>query len=551
MSIKLEYLPDGWTKSPLEDLILPEGRFSDGDWVESKDQDPSGSIRLLQLADVGDGHFLNKSSRYINPEQFERLRCSEVLPGDLLIARMPDPLGRSCLTPNLGQKCITVVDVAIVRPGKNSVRADWLMHFLNSPDSRQAIAEQASGTTRKRIARGKLAKLPLPIPPLCEQKRIAEKLEALLGRVEACRARLDRVPGLLKRFRQSVLAVATSGKLTDEWREKNGVNNEWEEVRVQDVAIQVFDGPFGSHLKTADYTSTGIRVSRLENIGWMVFHGDKEAFISPAKYKTLTRHTLKKDDVVFSSFISEETRVALLPDSWSEKAINKSDCYCVRVDQQRCHPKFLMLRLACRSTYDRLVDDVHGATRPRINLGQLKNFNFSLPSLPEQEEIVRRVDALFALADRVEARLTTAQKIAERLTPATLAKAFRGDLVPQDPNDEPAELLLDRVKAANEAASRRTAKKTSRKRAAKRKAVKGRSTGQTSARVQKSMDDLKTKILEMNQDSFSFEEMRQAVQGDYEQLQEAVFELLSESKPRLRQEFDKGGKQMRFRIVEK
>jgi len=187
-------------------------------------------------------------------------------------------------------------------------------------------------------------------PPLAEQKRIADKLEAVLRRVDACRARLDRVLALLKRFRQSVLANATSGGLTAEWRMTNGVNDEWDEVRVQDVAAQVFDGPFGSHLKTADYTALGIRVSRLENIGWMNFLAEKEAFISPAKYKTLVRRTLKKDDVVFSSF-----------------------------------------------------------------------------------------------AYRIEARLAVVRKTIERLTPSVLAKAFRGELVPQDPNDEPASALLDRL----------------------------------------------------------------------------------------------------------
>ena len=95
-------LPQGWATAVLSDLIARDGVFSDGDWVESKDQDPHGSIRLLQLADIGDGGFLDKSNRFINEQKFDQLRCTELLEGDVLIARMPDPLGRACLAPDFG-----------------------------------------------------------------------------------------------------------------------------------------------------------------------------------------------------------------------------------------------------------------------------------------------------------------------------------------------------------------------------------------------------------------------------------------------------------------
>jgi hypothetical protein len=95
-------LPRGWASAILSELIGPAGLFSDGDWVESKDQDPNGSIRLLQLADIGDGSFIDKSRRFINELKFDELRCTEVLENDILVARMPDPLGRACLAMPLG-----------------------------------------------------------------------------------------------------------------------------------------------------------------------------------------------------------------------------------------------------------------------------------------------------------------------------------------------------------------------------------------------------------------------------------------------------------------
>ena len=94
-----------------------------------------------------------------------------------------------------------------------------------------------------------------------------------------------------------------------------------------------------------------------------------------------------------------------------------------------------------------------------LNLGLLRELPILLPPLPEQTEIVRRVEALFAFADRIEARLATAQKTVERLTPATLAKAFRGELVPQDPNDEPASELLKRIRTSTVTKTDRTARR--------------------------------------------------------------------------------------------
>jgi type I restriction enzyme, S subunit len=128
-------------------------------------------------------------------------------------------------------------------------------------------------------------------------------------------------------------------------------------------------------------------------------------------------------------------RVCLLPENLSGRAINKADCFCIRADDSRALPTFLAMRLACHSTFAELEETIHGATRPRINLGQLKGIRFGLPALDEQAEIVRRVESLFALADQLEARYTTARAHLDRLTPALLAKAFRGDLVPQDAGD--------------------------------------------------------------------------------------------------------------------
>jgi restriction endonuclease S subunit len=161
-----------WTETNLVDLCR-QGIFTDGDWVESKDQDPQGDFRLLQLADIGDGVFLNKSDRWMNQEQFRRLSCTELKINDVLIARMPDPIGRACLFPDNLPTCATVVDVAIVRT-QNEVFQKFLVLLINSADFRAEAFSLLTGTTRQRISKGNLGKIPFKMPPENLQLEIVE-----------------------------------------------------------------------------------------------------------------------------------------------------------------------------------------------------------------------------------------------------------------------------------------------------------------------------------------------------------------------------------------
>jgi type I restriction enzyme S subunit len=194
--------------------------FSDGDWVESKDQDPDGDVRLIQLADVGDGEYRNKSRRFLTRLKATELCCTFLQAGDILVARMPEPLGRAGVFPGDSRPSITAVDVCIIRPRPGTVSTSWLLYAINSPQIREAISQYEMGTTRKRISRSNLARIAFPVPPLAEQMRIAAAVEALLARVNAARQRLAKVPAILKRFRQSVLAAACFGRLTTDWREQ-------------------------------------------------------------------------------------------------------------------------------------------------------------------------------------------------------------------------------------------------------------------------------------------------------------------------------------------
>jgi type I restriction enzyme S subunit len=213
VSPPLEPLPSGWCRARLGDLVGREGLFVDGDWVETKDQDPLGEVRLTQLADIGVGQWRNRSNRFMSTAASERLGCTLLQEGDVLVARMPEPLGRACQFPGDVRPCVTVVDVAILRPDPRSVSPIWLMWAINSRVSRGQIEALKAGTTRKRISRKNLASVTFSVPPVEEQQRIANEIDRQLSFLDACERAVDAGLARAVALRRSVLQAAFEGRL--------------------------------------------------------------------------------------------------------------------------------------------------------------------------------------------------------------------------------------------------------------------------------------------------------------------------------------------------
>ncbi|EBX9238048.1 type I restriction endonuclease StySJI subunit S [Salmonella enterica] len=332
----------------------------------------------------------------------------------------------------------------------------FLCYFLNQFDYHDYV----NGGTRLKLTQANMRKIPVHFAPFSEQKIIAEKLDKLLTQVDSTKARLEQIPQILKRFRQAVLVSAVNGKFQAESSSK-------ECCTIDSLCLTSFDGPFGSKLKTSDYTNSGVRVVRLENIGHLEFNSEKETYISHEKYKSLYSNTLKENDLIFSSFVDEDVRVCLIPQS-EEIFINKADCFCLRVDPSLASPYYLALVLASKTSYEQIKEKVQGITRPRINLRTLRSLKFDIPDLKEQHEIVRRVEQLFAYADTIEKQVNSALTRVNSLTQSILAKAFRGELTAQWRAENPdlisgensAAALLEKIKAERAASG---GKKTSRK----------------------------------------------------------------------------------------
>ena len=197
--------------------LLPSAAvFSDGDWVETKDQDATGGVRLTQLADIGVGEWRNRSRRFMRLDRAKEMGCTFLESGDVLVARMPEPLGRACIFPGDEKLAVTAVDVCILRPNPEIVDPRWLMWALNSPSSRVQVLSMQSGTTRKRISRRNLGTVLLPTPPIEEQRRLASEIDQRHSVLADLRTVIDRAFIRSSQLRCSILSMAFSGRLVDQ-----------------------------------------------------------------------------------------------------------------------------------------------------------------------------------------------------------------------------------------------------------------------------------------------------------------------------------------------
>jgi type I restriction enzyme S subunit len=188
------------------------GFVCDGDWILAENFRPSG-VRLIQVGNIGLGEFINENSKFISKDRAEELRCTYVLPSDVLVSRMPEPIGRACIVPPLPYECITAVDCTIIHVNEEEFDRQFLIYRLNSPTILASVASVASGATRQRISRKNLQKIELLIPPLSEQERIAAELKDKIAGAEKLKTGIEKQLEAIKSLPQTILRKAFRGGL--------------------------------------------------------------------------------------------------------------------------------------------------------------------------------------------------------------------------------------------------------------------------------------------------------------------------------------------------
>ncbi|MFN0145943.1 MAG: restriction endonuclease subunit S [Dehalococcoidia bacterium] len=342
--------------------------------------------------------------------------------GDVLIS-VRAPVGPTNLA---DADCAIGRGLAAVRPSPG-IPSEFLLFYLRTIET--DLASEGTGSTFTAISRKNLDAITIPLPPLAEQRRIAERVDALLAQVDAVRARLARATTLLKRFRQSVLAAACSGRLTEDWRITGAGGHDWAATTLSAESTLITSGSRGW---ARYYSDSGARFIRSEDINSDRLTPVPTAFVQlPTGSTEGMRTRVRRYDVLVTITGANVTKCAFVLGEPGEAYVSQH----VALVRPRCQAMAPYLWLVLVSPTDgraQLVEAAYGAGKPGLNLTNVGNVRISLPPLAEQHEIVRRVEALFALAESIEARVTTASASAEKLTQAILARAFRGELVPTE-----------------------------------------------------------------------------------------------------------------------
>ncbi len=496
-------LPKGWVHACLPELISHNGIFVDGDWVESKDQDQGGGVRLIQLADVGDGRYVDKSNRFLTQSRAIELGCTFLQRGDVLVARMPDPLGRACIFPGDRKHAVTVVDVCVIRGKQEHFDRSWLMHFINSASFRADVHSLQSGSTRKRISRGNLSTLKLPVPPRSEQARIVEKLEELLTGLDAGVAELKAAQKKLAQYRQSLLKAAVEGTLTAEWRAKNtptetGVQllqrilserrvrweakqlakfkdqgkvppKDWQKKYPEPVQSDTTDLPelpqgwvwasvdcLLADIETGKSFKCDERPPAHDEIGVVKVSAVSWGEYDEQESKTCTDESRVNIDLLVKTgdfLFSRANTVELVGACVIAKSVNLNVMLSDKIlrlvfldDEIKPWLLYLLRSKLGRKQIEFLAT---GNQESMKNIGQERIRSIAIPIAPKNE--MSEAMALVEQASDSANQQTLAndrllkQSAAQRQN--ILKSAFSGQLVPQDPSDEPASELLARIRA--------------------------------------------------------------------------------------------------------
>ncbi|HML02478.1 MAG TPA: restriction endonuclease subunit S [Candidatus Bathyarchaeia archaeon] len=370
----------------------------------------------------------------------------------------------------------------VLRP-RQGIEIGYLLSVLNYSD----VMPYVRGTTRLKLNQSDARKIRVPLPPTNAQKRIVAKVEALFAESKTAREVLDKVPLLLRRFRQSILAKAFSGELTqrdpnDEpaqkllekiklerksyWEEdlrRKGKNPKFYRYKepepiVSDKLVALPSGWVWTSFETVcweitvghvgpmvdEYVEEGIPFLRSLNVRENRYDPQNLKYVSSEFHKKLAKSHLFPGNIV--TVRSGNVGVScVIPGTIGEA--NCSDLVIVRPISSFI-PEYGSYFLNSFYARDQINSMKVGIAQTHFNIGSMKKILIPLAPFNEQKRIVQKIAELNALSDIIEISVAKSEELVDRIDQAILAKAFRGELVLRDPNDEPASILLQRIKSA-------------------------------------------------------------------------------------------------------
>lgn len=466
-------LPKGWRETTLDSI----GKWSSGGTPKrTVSEYYNGDIPWLVIGDLNDG-YVTSARNSITKIGLERSSAKLIEPNSLLIA-MYGSIGKLGINKI---RCATNQAIAACSIDESVVNLKFLFYFLMS--QRKQLLLRGKGGAQQNISQTVLKAYKISLPILEEQKRIADKLDSVLAKVEAAQARLDKIPAILKRFRQSVLAAATSGELTKEWRDDEpyeetaitllaklqGMRKDlyieeitrgnketkrlsakvknhspvlptsrlpkgWAWTSFMSSMLKVVD----CHNKTAPYIESGIPLIRTTDIRDGVISLKGAKFISQETYEFWARRCPPEPgDIIF-------TREAPM----GEAGVVPDDtrlCMGQRMMLLRPAPEYVLAKYVVFNTLsldfkERMNRQAIGSGVKHLRVADVEALTFPLPLLKEQKEIVRRIEKLFEEASLVENQYNAAKARLDNLTQSILARAFKGELLTKPVESEITEI---------------------------------------------------------------------------------------------------------------
>lgn len=423
-------LPKGWVEEPLSEVceLITDGTH------HSPSNGAVGEFKYVTAKNIRK-HGLDLSNiTYVDAATHREIykRCP-VKPGDVLYIKDGATTGLAIVNP-LEEEFSMLSSVALLRPAGVLLNAHFLRHQLNSRSLRERMTGDMTGSAIRRLTLTTIGRQEVAVPPLAEQKRIVAKLDALNAKSARARTELARIETLVSRYKQAVLSKAFSG-------DYGGLA---ERKRLGDATHILSGYAFSS----ADYVRTGIALVRIGDIVDGVVSLNDGTKRLPAEYLEIyPRFLLQHGDICIA--LSGATTGKLGIFSANEPALLNQRVVVLR-SQSDADQRYVALFAQFIS--DQMLAAAYGGAQPNISPKWLSDQLIPWPSSEQRHSIRKRIESAFAKIDRLAKEAKRALELVGRLDEAILAKAFRGELVPQDENDEPAKRLLARIRAERAAA---------------------------------------------------------------------------------------------------
>lgn len=448
--MSLEKLPNGWLRAELVNLAY---------FIDYRGKTPKKTregIPLVTAKNIRDGYINREPREYIAEADYDSwMTRGTPQIGDLVITTEA-PMGNVAIL-NIYEKFALAQRAICLSFNYKENVSKFIFYYLRTQSFKNNLVDRATGTTVQGIKAAELKKILLPVAPLPEQQQIATLLDQHLAQVEQIKARLAAIPALLKKFRQSVLADAVSGKLL-------GKKSDYRPVKFEELIVSSNNG-ISKRSGESGKKITVLRLADFKN-AIRVHGGERQILLNEHE---VIKYKLNQNDILI---IRVNGSVDLAGKFILYRVGDSVEAFCdhfirLQLDESVISAKYLLYVVNEGEGRNYIVRSLStSAGQNTINQTSIKSLTLLLPSLEEQTEIVRRVEQLFAHVDHIEKSVLEAQKRVNNLTQSILAKAFSGQLTAawreQNPDlisgDNSAAKLLERIQLERKANSNRTKK---------------------------------------------------------------------------------------------